>query len=185
MTILAIPRILALGLLWTSAHSFVVKIPQNPVASFLNLSTETSDTAPTVESLNQLKADLVRTCSSVPKPDLKKIDTLVRNLEDVAELVGIGQGSSISGLLSGEWELLYSPDDATRSSPFFWAFRRAFPDNSDQIFSITDAIPAPIKEIGPCFQQINLNSATQSGRFTSKIKVATLGGLATSIMTTR
>jgi len=116
---------------------------------------------------------------------LKKIDTLVRNLEDVAELVGIGQGSSISGLLSGEWELLYSPDDATRSSPFFWAFRRAFPDNSDQIFSITDAIPAPIKEIGPCFQQINLNSATQSGRFTSKIKVATLGGLATSIMTTR
>ena len=38
-------------------------------------------------------------------------------------------------------ELIYAPDDVTRSSPFFWAFRRAFPDSSDQIFGITDAIP--------------------------------------------
>ena len=38
-------------------------------------------------------------------------------------------------------ELIYAPDDVTRSSPFFWAFIRAFPDSSDQIFGITDAIP--------------------------------------------
>ena len=73
----------------------------------------------------------------------------------------------------------------TRSSPFFWAFRKAFPDNSDQIFSVTDAIPAPIKEVGPAFQVIELNSDTQTGRFVSRVKVSTLGGVATSIMTTR
>lgn len=82
-------------------------------------------------------------------------------------------------------ELLYSPEDTTRSSPFFWAFRRAFPDSSDQIFSITDAIPAPIKEVGPAYQQIDLSTETGQGQFVSRVKVATLGGLATSIMTTR
>lgn len=82
-------------------------------------------------------------------------------------------------------ELIFSPEDVTRSSPFFWAFRKAFPDNSDQIFSITDAIPAPLKEVGPAFQVIDLNTDTQTGRFVSRVKVATLGGAATSIMTTR
>ena len=82
-------------------------------------------------------------------------------------------------------ELLYAPDDVTRSSPFFWAFRKAFPDSADQIFGITDAIPAPIKEVGPAFQTIDYVSESQTGRFVSKVKVATLGGLATSIMTTR
>jgi hypothetical protein len=78
-------------------------------------------------------------------------------------------------------ELLYSPEDITRSSPFFWAFRRAFPDQSDQIFSITDSIPAPLKEVGPAIQTIDMNAKT----FVSRVKVATLNGLATSIMTTR
>ena len=82
-------------------------------------------------------------------------------------------------------ELLYSPEDVTRSSPFFWAFRRAFPDQSDEIFSITDAIPAPIKEVGPAYQEIDLSNSTFTGKFVSRVKVATLGGLATSIMTTR
>ena len=78
-------------------------------------------------------------------------------------------------------ELVYSPEDITRSSPFFWAFEKAFPNNSAQIFSITDAIPAPIKEVGPAFQTIDLNAKT----FVSRVKVATLAGAATSIMTTR
>ena len=81
-------------------------------------------------------------------------------------------------------ELLYSPEDITRSSPFFWAFRKAFPDQSDQIFGITDAIPPPIKEVGPAFQTISLE-ASQTGKFVSRVKVATLNGMATSIMTTR
>lgn len=82
-------------------------------------------------------------------------------------------------------ELLYSPEDETRASPFFWAFRNAYPTNADQIFSITDAIPAPIKEVGPATQQIDFSASSQTGNFVSRVKVATLGGLATSMMTTR
>ena len=142
-------------------------------------------TIPTPQTIEKLKADLVRMCSQTPKPQADKVRDFVQELEAAAEQIGIGQASSTSGLLSGEWELLYSSEDETRSSPFFWAFRKAFPDSSDQIFGITDAIPAPLKEVGPAFQQIDLNSATETGRFVSRVKVATLGGMATSIMTTR
>ena len=86
-------------------------------------------------------------------------------------------------------ELLFSPEDVTRSSPFFWAFRQAFPGESDQIFDITDSIPAPVKEVGPAFQNIEMevsnDGRSASGTFVSRVKVATLGGAATSIMTTR
>ena len=84
-------------------------------------------------------------------------------------------------------DLIYSSDDVTRSSPFFWAFRRAFPDSSDQIFGITDAIPAPLKMVGPASQTIDIDSSARpvTGTLVSRVKVATLGGVATSIMTTR
>ena len=104
-----------------------------------------------------------------------------QDLAEIAEQVGIGQASSSSGLLDGEWECIYSPEDLTRSSPFFWAFRRAFPDNSDQVFQITDAIPSPIKDVGPALQTIDTNAKT----LVSRVKVATLNGIATSQMTTR
>jgi hypothetical protein len=177
-------RILSLGLLWSTAAAFVLQTPKYSIGSFLK-STETSDAAPSIETLNELKSVLVRTCSRVPKPEAIEVNRMVQDLESVAEQLGLGQASSISGLLSGEWELLYSPEDATRSSPFFWAFRKAFPENSDQIFGITDSIPASLKEIGPTFQTIEMNSSQQTGRFISKLQVATLGGMATSIMTTR
>lgn len=82
---------------------------------------------------------------------------------------------------------MYSPDDLTRSSPFFWAFAQAFPENADQIFGITDAIPAPIKEVGPATQTIELSSNISpiTGKLVSRVKVATLNGMAASIMTTR
>mmetsp|Transcript_6109 Transcript_6109/g.12021 ORF Transcript_6109/g.12021 Transcript_6109/m.12021 type:complete len:339 (+) Transcript_6109:34-1050(+) len=116
-----------------------------------------------------------------------KIQRKIRDLEQLGEDAGFGQASSLSGLLSGEWELIYASDDITRSSPFFWAFRRAFPDTSDQIFGITDAIPAPLKEVGPATQTIDIDSTARpvTGTFVSRVKVATLGGAATSMMTTR
>eukprot|EP00596_Hydrurales_sp_CCMP1899_P005931 CAMPEP_0119042186 /NCGR_PEP_ID=MMETSP1177-20130426/14432_1 /TAXON_ID=2985 /ORGANISM="Ochromonas sp, Strain CCMP1899" /LENGTH=214 /DNA_ID=CAMNT_0007008791 /DNA_START=241 /DNA_END=885 /DNA_ORIENTATION=- len=65
--------------------------------------------------------------------------------------------------LLGEWELLYTDDDITRSSPFFWAFRKALRDIKDplaisgpgavlseSIFKITDSLP--FKSIGRAFQ---------------------------------
>mmetsp|Transcript_8724 Transcript_8724/g.12397 ORF Transcript_8724/g.12397 Transcript_8724/m.12397 type:complete len:311 (-) Transcript_8724:46-978(-) len=140
-----------------------------------------------IDRLEDLKESLVRLCvgssngGTGTKPSLGDVLSVVRELESVAEEVGIGQASSSSGLLSGEWELLYAPEDVTRSSPFFWAFRNAFPENASQIFSITDAIPAPIKEVGPAYQTIDTDAKT----FVSRVKVATLGGIATSVMTTR
>jgi hypothetical protein len=80
--------------------------------------------------------------------------------------------------------LIYSPEDITRSSPFFWAFKKAFPGNADQIFGITDAIPSPIKDVGPAIQKIDMNESGV-GTLVSRVKVATLNGMATSMMTTR
>lgn len=145
--------------------------------------------SPSIDLLESQKSELVRLCTGSDKPPLEDVRRRVDELEMLAEQVGMGQASSCSGLLSGEWELLFSPEDDTRSSPFFWAFRRAFPDQSDQIFGITDSIPAPIKEVGPAHQTIELETTTgsdkASGTLVSRVKVATLGGLATSMMTTR
>lgn len=157
--------------------------PSTNIPLFSSVPSDVS-TTPSL-SLSDLKADLVRACTKEEKPALSSIKTLVRDLEDKAEMVGVGQVSSISGLMAGEWELLYSPEDVTRSSPFFWAFAQAFPDNSDQIFGITDAIPAPIKETGPAYQTISLAEGSSTGKFVSRVKVATLNGIATSVMTTR
>ena len=131
----------------------------------------------TVQSVDELKAELLRKCSETPKPPVMELRSIVQKLESASQVD--------LGLVSGDWELVYAPSDATRSSPFFWAFRQAFPENSDQIFGITDAIPAPLKEIGPAYQTIDYNEVTQTGKFVSRVKVATLGGMATSMMTTR
>ena len=145
-----------------------------------------SDVSSTESTLEELKADLVRACTrDTGKPLLDEVQSLVRDLEDKAEQLGIGQSSASSGMLAGEWELLYSPEDVTRSSPFFWAFAQAFPEQSDQIFGITDAIPSPVKDVGPAFQTIELDPSLTTGKLVSRVKVATLGGMATSIMTTR
>jgi len=150
-------------------------------------STDDADSAqPSVEYLKELKSALVFVCKKQPKASVQEVNAAIQQVESVGEQLGIGQASSSSGLLSGEWELLYSPEDETRSSPFFWAFKKAFPDNADQIFQITDAIPSPIKEVGPAFQSITYSPETpSSGSFVSMVKVSTLGGFATSTMTTK
>ncbi|KAL7471228.1 hypothetical protein ACHAXS_011523 [Conticribra weissflogii] len=141
------------------------------------------------ERVEECKRDLIRMCDALAlgSGHSAEIEEKIRDLERLGEDAGFGQASSLSGLLSGEWELIYSSDDITRSSPFFWAFRRAFPDTSDQIFGITDAIPAPLKEVGPATQTIDIDSTVRpvTGTFVSRVKVATLGGAATSMMTTR
>lgn len=150
---------------------------------------------PAVESASErvenCKRDLIRLCDDheLGSGSSSSVEGKIRELEQVGEDAGFGQASSLSGLISGEWELIYASDDITRSSPFFWAFRRAFPDSSDQIFGITDMIPAPIKEVGPATQVIDVDSGGRgqavTGTLVSRVKVATLGGAATSMMTTR
>eukprot|EP00580_Thalassiosira_gravida_P017552 CAMPEP_0201661698 /NCGR_PEP_ID=MMETSP0494-20130426/3988_1 /ASSEMBLY_ACC=CAM_ASM_000839 /TAXON_ID=420259 /ORGANISM="Thalassiosira gravida, Strain GMp14c1" /LENGTH=324 /DNA_ID=CAMNT_0048139873 /DNA_START=18 /DNA_END=992 /DNA_ORIENTATION=+ len=141
------------------------------------------------ERVEDCKRSLIEQCDDheVGSGYSSGIENKIRELEQLGEDAGFGQASSLSGLMSGEWELIYASDDITRSSPFFWAFRRAFPDMSDQIFSITDAIPAPIKMVGPATQTFDIDSNARpvTGTLVSRVKVATLGGVATSMMTTR
>lgn len=56
-----------------------------------------------VDDLEDLKSELVRTCKASPKPSLDLVRSLVQQVEGVGEQLGIGQSSSSSGLLSGEW----------------------------------------------------------------------------------
>ena len=55
------------------------------------------------ETLDDLKQDLIKTCTRSNKPPLDEVKMIVRALEDKAELVGEGQASAVSGLLVGEW----------------------------------------------------------------------------------
>jgi hypothetical protein len=177
------------GVPWKRSHS---SLSTNYVLSMVAESvTNDAQSTPVVnmDGLQSKKTQIIAACQNPTKPTKEAINGLCRSLETMAEQLGVGQGSSYSGMMGGEWELLYSPEDVTRSSPFFWAFRKAFPDQSNDIFSITDAIPAPIKEVGPATQTIELTGGSGTsgdiGKFVSRVKVATLGGIATSIMTTR
>lgn len=132
------------------------------------------------DDIDQLKANLLKACRS----DLSAVPKIVRQLESAAQPTGNIQQNILAGI-SGDWELLYASDDTTRSSPFFWAFQKAFPDSYNQIFQITDSIPAPLKDIGPAYQTIQYDPATQSGKLVSRVTIKALGGMATSVMTTR
>merc|ERR1719160_1334109 len=97
-------------------------------------------------------------------------------IEQQIELLEARGGSGMDlewnyyGLKGTEWKLVYSNDDTTRSSPFFWAFRKALgrdnpllnvsnpvlsimnaASNADAIFAITDQIP--FKDIGEALQK--------------------------------
>jgi hypothetical protein len=78
--------------------------PSTNIPLFSSVPSDVS-TTPSL-SLSDLKADLVRACTKEEKPALSSIKTLVRDLEDKAEMVGVGQVSSISGLMAGEWYVI-------------------------------------------------------------------------------
>lgn len=163
-----------------ATNSRILQHPSQLHASSYNDSD--AEVMPTSEKINAIKKKLMDVCGS--SKDVDSVKAVVKELEMEAELVGIGQASSVSGGLNGEWELIYHNDDNTRSSPFFWCFRKAFPEQADQIFAITDGIPSPLKEIGEATQTIEVNN-NNDGTLVSRVKVATMGGFASSIMTTR
>jgi hypothetical protein len=73
-------------------------------SSQLFLSSVPSDVSTTDSTLDELKSDLVRACTrSSGKPLLNEIKMLVADLEEKAEAQGIGQASSLTGILAGEW----------------------------------------------------------------------------------
>ena len=105
---------------------------------------------------------------TVKQIDLLELQGYIRCLEESTEKIND---------LEGEWELLYTNDDPTRSSPFFSAFRKNvkgiktpfdplnnFPEDfGEAIFKITDNIP--IKKIGSVKQYIS------NGEIKSEVRV--------------
>lgn len=94
----------------------------------------------------------------------------VRDLISRLELAMLGQRTT-AALLNGTWELAWASDDVTRSSPFFWAFRQAFPDTADQIFGITDSVPNQLKGLGPATQTISANEGPEEGALISRVQI--------------
>ncbi|CEM18277.1 unnamed protein product [Vitrella brassicaformis CCMP3155] len=102
-----------------------------------------------------------------------------------------------SPLLKGTWRLVYASEDVTRSSPFFWAFRKALEGirdplrtfGSDQLaeslFGLTDRLP--FKSIGESRQRIEgspmPNQRFRPERLTNQVRVGVFG-LGESKMTT-
>jgi len=81
------------------------------------------------------------------------------------------------------WESgnFYSSDDATRSSPFFWAIKNLIDNKeiSQNIFSLTDSIP--FKDVGMSIQDITVDSIVSEvditiGRTTKKNGSSRSGG---------
>ena len=89
-----------------SNHAAAVRPIKSPTLLYSSIPSDISSSSST---LDDLKTDLVRACnkasdtSSSNKPTTNEIKMLVRDLEDKAELVGEGQSSSTTGLISGEW----------------------------------------------------------------------------------
>jgi hypothetical protein len=89
-------------------------------------------------------------------------------LSEIETAVSGDQDCSLEGM-AGAWELCFTTDDVSRSSPFFWAFRKALDgrksnrglsmrrtnDLAEAILTVTDTIPYPLKEIGPAKQIID------------------------------
>ena len=81
-------------------------------------------------------------------------------------------------LFVGSWELLFSDDDKTRASPFFWAFKKAFgKSTASKVFAVTDAIPSTIKKIGTAKQFVD-----PTGSLVSQVEI--MSPIGQSLMTT-
>jgi len=96
-------------------------------------------------------------------------------IDRLSKLQGIPtQGSK---LFVGGWKLIYTDDDLTRSSPFFWSFKKAFNKYADQVFGITDRIPVSLKKI------VDVNQfVSPTGLLISQVLVTSPVG--SSLMTT-
>ena len=114
----------------------------------------------TVDSVaDSLKRELTRLMSATDRG--AKDTNRAQIVQTIDDLSRSGMDVVVSDIL-GEWELLYTDDEVTRSSPFFWAFRKALTGIEDplklvgpkllseSIFKITDSIP--LKSIGTATQ---------------------------------
>lgn len=123
-------------------------------------------TATDTPEVVQLKLDLLRMAALTGRGQLAtpaergRIEDVIWDLEMRTPIAS----TATSEALEGRWALAYASEDPTRSSPFFWAFRKAteklqVPFGGEQdgsvaarIFAITDSIPG--KSVGEAVQTI-------------------------------
>ena len=107
--------------------------------------------------------------------DKSKEDDIKGLIERIESIPSAQTVEEKNNLIQGKWDLLWTNDDVTRASPFFWAFRKATrdikdpvgilgPTVSESIFKITDNIP--FKSIESCSQTF-----TSDGRLVSEVDV--------------
>ena len=107
----------------------------------------------------------------------------------IDEILGHPNPQTTGEPLVGTWTLIYTDDEPTRSSPFFWAFKKAFGDTpipvsfagkknfADGVFAVTDSIPSTLKKIGPAMQFVSAD-----GQLISQVVI--ISPIGTSLMTT-
>ena len=126
---------------------------------------------------SQLMNDLVSMVQNTNRGRDKSNENAIKSLIEKIEAIPSSQTvEEKRDLLQGRWDLLWTNDDITRASPFFWAFRKATRDIKDpvgiigpeliseSIFQITDNIP--FKSIGSCSQTF-----TSDGRLVNELDV--------------
>ena len=123
--------------------------------------------------MNKLVGMVQNTNRGRDKSNEDEIKSLIETIESMPSSETVEEKLN---LLRGKWDLLWTNDDVTRASPFFWAFRKATRDIKDpvgvvgpeliseSIFQITDSIP--FKSIGSCSQTF-----TSDGRLVSEVDV--------------
>lgn len=114
-----------------------------------------------------------------------KSGSLLKIYRIVEQLTSYSQGNE---KLVGNWRLVFSDDDKTRASPFFWAFKQAFKGTqipkfmgisnfADGVFLVTDTIPSALKKIGTVKQFVS-----SDGKLVSQVEI--ISPIGTSVMTT-
>lgn len=91
-------------LFWVDACSAFAAVPTIITRTSLLQSSASTDEPSTTNSVLDLKIKLVNLCTQGgSKPQESAVQACVKSLEDAAEQMGLGQSSSSSGLLNGEW----------------------------------------------------------------------------------
>mmetsp|Transcript_33559 Transcript_33559/g.80027 ORF Transcript_33559/g.80027 Transcript_33559/m.80027 type:complete len:323 (-) Transcript_33559:37-1005(-) len=109
--------------------------------------------------------NLLQLCASTNRGSSASLDQKYDIEAAIAELECASpiERPSVSEALNGEWNLLYSSEAMTRTSPFFWGFRKAVEgvdqplpvlptELSEALFAITDGLP--FASIGTVMQTV-------------------------------
>ena len=106
------------------------------------------------------------------------IENAISDLEGSASII-LKMKMADNAVLNGKWNLVYASERETRSSPFFWAFRKALAgvqqpipvlpaDLSESFFAITDGLP--FYTVGRATQTIS-GVGTPSAQLISSVQV--------------